>query len=171
MGINQADNDVIALVERSLGIDSSHLKPCVSERGNAISCLVHESWLKEIINGNLSCTKYIHPSSEYERQLMLQPSHSGPYPPWVRICIKILRKPILVGNSERSISLKTRHQGPNGPKFSMDLTVAELMETISKDMYRHNWNRALQNYSLAMSYLPKSQQKQVDGKVCDCITY
>jgi hypothetical protein len=47
----------------------------------------------------------------------------------------------------------------------MDLTVAELMQMVNKEVYRHNCNGALEKYSLAMSYLPKSKQEQLDGKV------
>jgi len=54
---------------------------------------------------------------------------------------------------------------PSDTDYLGDLTVAELMQCVSKDIYRHNWNAALENYSLAMSYLPKSQQKQLDGQV------
>ncbi|XP_031561035.1 WD repeat-containing protein 81-like isoform X2 [Actinia tenebrosa] len=92
---------------------------------------------------------------------MLQPSHIGPYPPWARVCIKMLQKPIVVGSSERLIRTRSRQCSS---EFTMGLTVAELMNAVNQEAFRHNWNEAVEKYSLAMAYLPKSRQEALDGK-------
>lgn len=136
------------LVEEELGVERSCIRSCVDENVCRVSCLVHESWLQRFIAGDLSQESPVasSPWSAYEHQLILQPSHPEPEPPWIRISILIIKKPI------KKVPLSRSNCGTGvgdaASKLSI-LSFAELMEYVGAQNCQHSWESALDSYSYA----------------------
>lgn len=46
MAASQTVNEMAGLVEKGLGIHVSHIRPCVTERGGTVSCLVSDFYIE-----------------------------------------------------------------------------------------------------------------------------
>ncbi|XP_048586310.1 WD repeat-containing protein 81 isoform X1 [Nematostella vectensis] len=157
MGMNQKANELTRLVSKSLGLESSCIRVCSVSR---VSCLVHEGWLHSVISGSSTGDEgrlYSHPGSEYERQLLLQPSHAGPNPPWLRVSIKV----VLKSENAQFFPWESRHREPKSRSLS---TVADLIQELSEESFQHTWGVALSSHPLALSYLPHPKWRKQDNQ-------